>query len=141
MNISSVVVITKPEKVKEVVKSLEESGLCEVYLYDEKGRIIVIIEAEETNEEAFKLRQIQLLPDVLTANMVYSYSEEEWEKAQQYLEQLSNEVPDMLNEENIRAENIVYKGHIKGYINWQKCKLIFFFIYIDKLQKCKNHRI
>ncbi len=117
MNISSVVVITKPEKVKEVVKSLEESGLCEVYLYDDKGRIIVIIEAEETNEEAFKLRQIQLLPDVLNANMVYSYSEEEWEKASKYLEQLSNEVPDMLNDENIRAENIVYKGHIKGYIN------------------------
>ena len=117
MNISSVVVITKPEKVKDVVKSLEESGLCEVYLYDEQGRIIVIIEAEETNEEAFKLRQIQLLPNVLSASMVYSYSEEEWEKAQQYLEQLSNEVPDVLNDENVKAENIVYKGHIKGYIN------------------------
>jgi len=117
MNISSVVVITKPEKVKDVVKALEESGLCEVHLYDEQGRIVVIIEAEETNEEAFKLRQIQMIPDVLTANMVFSYSEEEWEKAQQYLEQLSNEVPDMLNDENIRAENIVYKGHIKGYIN------------------------
>jgi len=117
MNVSSVLVVTKPEDVEEVKKTLEESGLCDVYFSDEKGRIIVVIEGEDVNEETFKLREIQNLPGVLTANMVYAYSEEEWESAAEYLQKLSNEVPEILNDENVRAENIVYKGHIKGYIS------------------------
>lgn len=118
MNISSAVVITEPEHVEEVIKELEESGLCEVYFHDkEKGKIIIIIEGEDVNEETFKLRQIQMIPNVLAANMVYSYSEEEWESAAEYLQKLSNDVPEILNDENVRAENIVYKGHIKGYIS------------------------
>ena len=117
MNVSSVVITTNPDKVEEVVQMLKDSGLCEVYFYDEKGRIVVVIEGEDVNEETFKLREIQHLPNVLTANMVFAYSEEEWQSASEYLEKLSNEVPDMLNDENVKAENIVYKGHIKGYIS------------------------
>jgi len=117
MNISSAVVITEPEHTQEVIKSLEESGLCEVYFHDDKGRIIIIIEGEDVNEETFKLKQIQLLPNVLAANMVYSYSEEEWQSAAEYLQKLSNDVPEILNDDNVKAEHIVYKGHIKGYIS------------------------
>ena len=117
MNVSSVLVVTKPENVEEVKKTLEESGLCDVYFSDEKGMIIVVIEGEDVNEETFKLREIQNLPGVLTANMVYAYSEEEWESAAEYLQKLSNDVPEILNDENVRAEDIVYKGHIKGYIS------------------------
>ncbi|MDQ7056570.1 MAG: chaperone NapD [Persephonella sp.] len=118
MNISSAVVITEPEHIQEVLQSLEESGLCEVYFHDDKsGKIVIIIEGEDVNEETFKLKQIQTLPHVLFANMVYSYSEEEWESAAEYLQKLSNDVPEMLNDENVKAEDIVYKGHIKGYIS------------------------
>ncbi len=118
MNISSAVVITEPKHIKEVLKELEESGLCDVYFHDEKsGKIIITIEGEDVNEETFKLRQIQTLPHVLSANMVYSYSEEEWESAAEYLQKLSNDVPEILNDENVKAEDIVYKGHIKGYIS------------------------
>jgi len=117
MNISSAVVVTEPEHIEEVLQSLKESGLCDVYFHDDTGKIIVIIEGEDVNEETFKLKQIQLLPHVLTANMVYSYSEEEWESAAEYLQKLSNDVPEILNDDNVRAEDIVYKGHIKGYIS------------------------
>jgi len=117
MNISSAVIITEPEHTEEVLQSLEESGLCEIYFHDDKGRIIIIIEGEDVNEETFKLKQIQMLPHVLSANMVYSYSEEEWESAAEYLQKLSNDIPEILNDENVRAEDIVYKGHIKGYIS------------------------
>ncbi len=117
MNVSSVLVVTNPENVENVKKELEESGLCDVYFSDDKGRIIVVIEGEDVNEETFKLRQIQNIPGVLSANMVFAYSEEEWESAAEYLQKLSNEVPEILNDENVRAEDIVYKGHIKGYIS------------------------
>jgi len=117
MNISSAVVVTEPQYLQDVLQSLKESGLCDIYFHDEEGRIIVIIEGEDVNEETFKLKEIQMLPHVLSASMIYSYSEEEWESASEYLQKLSNDVPEILNDDNVKAEDIVYKGHIKGYIS------------------------
>ncbi|WP_457642288.1 chaperone NapD [Persephonella sp.] len=119
MNISSVVIMTKPEHIQEVLESLEESGLCDIHFHDEKGRIIVTIEGEDVYEETFKLKAIQEIPHVMSAEMSFSYSEEELQKAINEFErvQKEQEVPEILENENIRAEEIVYKGHIKAYID------------------------
>lgn len=104
MNVSGVVVRTKPELVEEVVRGLEESGMCDVHFHDEKGRIVVTIEAETTEEEIFKLKAIQKLEHVLSAELVYAYSEEEL-----YMEK--GKIPKVI-EEDIPAEKIKYYGHI-----------------------------
>ncbi|WP_457621204.1 chaperone NapD [Persephonella sp.] len=119
MNISSIVVMTRPEHIQEVLKSLEESGLCDIHFYDEKGRIIVTIEGEDVYEETFKLKAIQDIPHVVSAEMSFAYSEEELQKAINEFErvQKEQEVPEILERDDVRAEAIVYKGHIKAYID------------------------
>jgi len=112
MNISSVVVKCAPNFLKEVVNSLENSDVCEVYNYDELGRVVVIIEGESTEEESEKLRIISALPHVLSAEMVYAYSEKEFAAENGKFEKVSDELIKMLNSD-IPAEEIVYKGHIK----------------------------
>jgi len=111
MNVSGVVVRTKPELVEEVVRGLEESGMCDVHFHDEKGRIVVTIEAETTEEEIFKLKAIQKLEHVLSAELVYAYSEEELEKAREELYMEKGKIPKVI-EEDIPAEKIKYYGHI-----------------------------
>jgi nitrate reductase NapD len=111
MNISGVVVRTTPEHLEEVIKSLEESGMCEVHFHDEQGRIVVTIEAETTEEEVFKLKAIQSLNHVLSADLVYAYSEEELEKAKKELVVEKGEIPRII-EEDVPAERIKYYGHI-----------------------------
>ncbi|WP_457600932.1 chaperone NapD [Hydrogenivirga sp.] len=111
MNISGVVVRTKPEYLEEVIRSLEDSGMCDVHFHDEKGRIIVTIEAETTEEEIFKMKAIQAIDHVLSADLVYAYSEEELEKAKEELVMEKGEVPRIIEEE-VPAERIKYYGHI-----------------------------
>ncbi len=111
MNISGVVVRAKPEHLEEVIKSLEESGMCDVHFHDDKGRIIVTIEAETTEEEVFKLKAIQSLEHVLSADLVYAYSEDELEKAKEELVMEKGELPKIVEEE-VPAERIKYYGHI-----------------------------
>ncbi len=111
MNISGVVVRTKPENLEQVIRELEESGMCDVHFHDDKGRIIVTIEAETTEEEIFKLKAIQSLENVLSADLVYAYSEEELEKAREEIVMEKGALPKLI-EEDVPAERIKYYGHI-----------------------------
>ena len=77
MNVSSIVVTAVPERVDEVSCRLRESGLCEVFLQDSSGRIIVTIEGRDVGEEMRKLTRIQQMEHVVSADLVYSYSEHE----------------------------------------------------------------
>ncbi len=108
MNISGLVVRTNPKHLDEVIKSLEESGMCDVHFHDDIGRIIVTIEAESTDEEVYKTKALMALPHVLSVDLVYTYSED-LEKAEHMFE----EVPQILKDENVRAEDIVYHGDVK----------------------------
>ena len=108
MNISSVVVRTKPEYIQEVIEALENSGMCDVYFHDDT-KVIVVIEAESTDEEVFKMKAIRSLPHVLSAELIFSYSDE-WAKAKEYLDINKERVPEILNDDKVKAEDIVYKG-------------------------------
>ena len=44
MNISSIVVKTRPENLEAVKTSLTDSGLCEIHFADDKGRIVATVE-------------------------------------------------------------------------------------------------
>ena len=76
VNISSIVVRTLPENLAEVCRTLTGSGLCEIHFQDEQGRVVVTIEGGDVDEEMHILQQIQALPNVLSADLVYAYSEQ-----------------------------------------------------------------
>lgn len=110
MTLSSVVVQTKPEKINSVIDNIKKSKLCEYHLHDEKGRIIITLEGENIEEEINKLKKIQQFPDVISAEMVYSYDEEELDRLR---ENLDDSIPEWLNDENTTAKDIIYKGDLK----------------------------
>ncbi len=112
MNISSIVVQTLPKYLDEVVQSLKECEVCDYHLHDEKGRIIITIEGEGVAEELKKLRVIEEIPHVVAADMQMAYSEDELDAHMEVING-SNAVPKMLNDENIKPEDIVYNGDLK----------------------------
>ena len=113
MNISSIVVQTKPEFYEELINTINESDVCEYHLKDDKGKIIVTIEGENTEEEVAKLKVLQSFPRVISAEMMFSYSEDELDGIRDNLEATNDNVPSWLNDESVGAEDIKYNGDLK----------------------------
>jgi nitrate reductase NapD len=112
MNISSIIVKTLPKNYDAVWLNLQESDLCEVHFGDkEKGIIIITIEGECVEEEIEKLRQIEEMPFVISAEMHMSYCEEELDKMKEDID--FNKTLKDLNTEK-KAEEIQYFGSLKG---------------------------
>ena len=112
MTLSSVVVQTRLEFLEEVISSLKEKkDLCEYHIHDAKWRIIITVEGESTDEEINKLGHIQKLPHIISAEMMYSYSEDELEKLKENVGGTTH--PDWLNKNSIDAKDIVYHGDLK----------------------------
>jgi nitrate reductase NapD len=99
MNVSSVVVRTKPEDLREVMDSLRASALCDVYFHDEKGRVVVTIEGRSHEEEMKKMKALMQIPKVLSADLMYAYSEDELPEALEQLKGDADSVPDVLKDE------------------------------------------
>ncbi len=112
MNVSSVIVRTAPDQLEPVAETLEAQGLCEVFFRDPSGKLIVTIEAATTEAEVETLKAIQATPGVLSAELVFTYSEAELEAARAYLEE-AQDVPEVLNDEQVRAEEIRYGGDVR----------------------------
>ena len=112
MNISSVVVQTVPKFLDEVVESLKNSDACDYHLHDEKGRIIITIEGADVSEELKKMKVIEMIPHVISAEMQMAYSEDELEANMEKM-QNADLVPKMLNDEDMDPRDIVYHGDLK----------------------------
>ena len=112
MNISSIVVQTVPKYLDEVVESLKECEVCDYHMHDEKGRVIITIEGNGVKEELEKLRVIEAIPHVISADMQMAYSEDELDE---HIEVLGNAdaVPKMLNDDNVDPDKILYRGDLK----------------------------
>lgn len=111
MNISSAIVKVNPENLEEVNKTLGKSDLCEVH-HKENGKLIIVIEGNNSNDEIKKMRAIEAIEKVLSVELIYSYSENEIENNRSQIEQ-SGEQPEWLNDETIDASNIPYNGNLK----------------------------
>jgi len=112
MNISSIIVKTRPENYDAVWLNLQESDLCEVHFGDKKkGIIIITIEGETVEEEIAKLTQIEEMPFIISADMHMSYCEEELEKMKENID--FDKTVDELNTEK-PLEEINYFGSLKG---------------------------
>ncbi len=111
MTISSIVIQTKPEHLENLISTINKSELCEYALHDDLGRIIITIEGKDTGDEMQKLAEIQNFDHVISAEMHYSYNEDELEQMRSNLE--ISEPPEWLNDENVKAEDIEYHGDLK----------------------------
>jgi len=110
MNISSIAVLTKPESFKVVERVLGSDSDFEVFFKDEVGKFVVVIEGS-IDDEIRKLTKLQNIEGVISADMVYSYDENELDEAKGKFD--LNIATDMLNDENLKAENIKYFGDLK----------------------------
>lgn len=114
MNVSSAVVRTKPEHFEEVLNSLHASDLCDVHFHDEIGKIVITIEGENVDEEMKKMKQIQGLSHVLSAELIYSYSEDELAEAGKLFEKRENIVPEILKDDTEEGRSLMsYFSRIK----------------------------
>ena len=111
MNISSVVVTSLPENVEEVKASIEKINECEFHVSDENGRMIFTIESEGVETEMAILTQMQKTDKVISAEMHFSYSEDELDSLREDIEK-HNSVPEWLNDDT-PAERIKYQGDLK----------------------------
>jgi nitrate reductase NapD len=112
MNISSIVVQCKSENYDKVVEWCEKSGICDFHFGDKtKGKIIVTIEGEDVSEEIEKLKKIQVAPYVIAADMMMTYQEDMLDEEIKNLEK--TDPVKWLNNDKLRAEDIVYKGDLK----------------------------
>ena len=112
MNISSIVVQTLPKFLDEVVENLKNCEVCDYHMHDEKGRIIITIEGMNVNEELEKLRVVEAIPHVISADMQMAYSEDELDENISVLTN-ADAVPKMLNDENVDPSKIIYHGDLK----------------------------
>jgi len=76
VNISSAVVKTHPDNLATVKAALLASGLCEIHYEDERGRIVISIEGDDNADESTKLKKIATLPDVMSADFAYTYTDD-----------------------------------------------------------------
>ncbi len=112
MNISSIIVQTKPENLEQVIKSLKDSEACEYQLNDELGRIVVTVEAKDVSDEIKCVKIIEQLPLVIAADMQMSYCEDELDDN---IDVLANNtlVPKILNED-VDVKDIKYNGDLSN---------------------------
>ncbi len=115
MNISSIVIQCKSSNYDMVEKWCQESDICDFHFGDKtKGKIIVTIEGEGVEEEIAKLKVIQEAPGVIAADMMMTYQEELDEEIKKL--ESADLVPDILQREDVKAEDIVYHGDLKKKI-------------------------
>jgi len=112
MNVSSIIVKTLTENYDSVWTNLQECDICEVHFGDkEKGVIIITIEGECVEEEIEKLRRIETMPFIISADMHMSYCEDEIDKMKENIDM--NETIKELNTDK-PLEEIQYFGSLKG---------------------------
>ncbi len=111
MNISGILVQTKAEHIEDVIGKIKSSNCCEYHLHDDKGRIIVTIEGENTEEEIKKLKELKAFKNVIAADMMYAYSEDELNGLREELD-ANTELPEWLNNPDAKIEDIKYNGDL-----------------------------
>jgi len=76
MNISGVLVRVYPEKIASVGESLVAMQGVEVHGNSDDGRIVVTVEQDDANQMSDVLTNMQTIPGVLAASMIYHQFED-----------------------------------------------------------------
>lgn len=111
MNISSIIIQTNPIYLEQLVNDLKQSDICDYFVHDQLGRIVVTIEGQDTGEELAKLGKLKQMPHVISAEMHFSYNENELEQMRDKLD--FSPTPEWLNADDVKAEDIPYNGDLR----------------------------
>ena len=77
MNISGVLVHARPERAQAVARELETLPGVEVHAISEEGRLVVTVEEPDARMMADRVVQVQDVPGVISAAMIYHHYEED----------------------------------------------------------------
>jgi nitrate reductase NapD len=78
MNLSAILVLARPERLEACAATLSALQGVEVHHRDpDGGRLIITQEAETVSDEVDGFRRIQAQPDVIVAELVYHWFEED----------------------------------------------------------------
>ncbi len=91
MNVSSIMVKTTSDYIKKVIDSINLIEFCDVHFYDTAGKIIVTIEGETIHDQMEILKTIQSMPHVMSANLMYSYCEDELIRSIEHIKGISED--------------------------------------------------
>src|SRR5262245_38323803 len=69
--IASILVQTRPERLDGVAAAIEAIEGTEIFQRDAKGKLVVVVEAAGSDPVGETLTRIALLPNVITATLVY----------------------------------------------------------------------
>ena len=71
---SGILIYALPGQVEECVREVDKlTGLEVHYCYPDSGRLIAVLETETVSEQESGLRDVQSLPSVAAAELVYHY--------------------------------------------------------------------
>lgn len=77
MNISGIVVHSRPEDIEALREQMASLAGVEVHVTKDDGRMVITIEDTPESGPTETLMRVQNLPGVLSAAMIYNYCEEE----------------------------------------------------------------
>ena len=69
--IASILVQVRPDRLDAAVQAIEALPGAQIYSRDPKGKLVVVIEGSDVGAIGTTLNTISLLPDVLTAALVF----------------------------------------------------------------------
>jgi len=71
IHLVSLVVMVRPDKMRQAQASINEIEGGEIHAQSEQGKMVVTLEAENNSELVERIDQVQHLPNVLSASLVY----------------------------------------------------------------------
>jgi len=97
-----------------LVEEIKSCDFCDYHFHDASiGKIIVTVEGEGVAQEMDNVRKIEALKHVISAEMMMAYSEDELDREREKLMK-SDIIPEVLKDDTIQAEDIVYSGDLKN---------------------------
>jgi len=74
--IASILVQARPERLDAAVRAIEALPDTQIYSRDPKGKLVVVIEALDVGRIGTTLNTISMMPEVLTAALVFHGTDE-----------------------------------------------------------------
>jgi nitrate reductase NapD len=74
--IASILVQARPERLDAAARAIESLPGTQIYSRDPKGKLVVVIEATDVGQIGATLNTISLLPEVVTAALVFQATDE-----------------------------------------------------------------
>ena len=76
VEIASILVQARPERLDAVARAVEVLPGAQIYRRDPKGKLVVVLEARDVGSIGAALNRISMMPDVLTAALVFHGTDE-----------------------------------------------------------------